>query len=152
MLVTHQHPFVLLHRFVGSVLLFLLPFALQAIFATGWAVTVGLVVGMGWGVINLVLALYSWNCTLFVLTTERIIFLEQHGFFQRELVESALTTIQQVSHHVHGILPTIFTYGNLVINAGNAPQPIIIRNIPDPYDIQQEILEAQTGEGFMEAE
>jgi membrane protein YdbS with pleckstrin-like domain len=149
-LVTHQHPFILLHSALFVAVFLLIPVVVYVFFPTGNLLAGAIVVGVAIAFLKAASAWYGWSRTLFLLTTERIVFLEQHGFFKRELVESPLKGIQQVSHAVTGLLHTVFGYGNLSLSTAASQQPIMIPNIPDPYAIQQEILQAQNGEGMIE--
>ena len=151
-LVTHQHPFVLLHATLFTVLILLVPFLVYVVTPTGMVLSLAVVAALACAGLKAISSWYGWNHTLFLLTTERIIFLEQHGFFKRELVESPLQGINQVSHSVKGMLPTVFGYGNLNLSTGSSQQPITILHVPDPYAIQQEILQTQNGEGFIESD
>jgi hypothetical protein len=108
--------------------------------------------GLILGILLLYIAWYSWNRTLLLVTNQRLVFLEQRGLFQRELVECGLESIQQVSHHVHGILHTVMGYGNIAVYTGGSQQPITIFHMPDPYGIQQAILAAKSGTPLQEVE
>jgi hypothetical protein len=148
-LITHQHPFVLLHSVLLSVLIFLIPFLIYTVSPTGTVLSLAVVLALILGGYRLLSAWYGWNRTLFLVTTERILFLEQHGFFKRELIEAPLKNIDQVSHSVTGLLHTVFGYGTLNLTTASSMQPIAINHVPYPYDIQQEILQTQHGEGFI---
>jgi len=152
LLVTHQHPFVLLHPVLWATFVFLVPFAVFAISPTGLILAVTIVLAIIIGITIAHHAWYSWNRTTVMLTTDRIIFLEQRGFFKRELTELPLHSIHQVSHSVSGILHTLFGFGTVTVATIGAQQPMTISNVPDPYAIQQEILQTQNGEGFVEEE
>jgi len=128
------------------------PFAVFAISPTGLILAVTIVLAIIIGITIAHHAWYSWNRTTVMLTTDRIIFLEQRGFFKRELTELPLHSIHQVSHSVSGILHTLFGFGTVTVATIGAQQPMTISNVPDPYAIQQEILQTQNGEGFVEEE
>jgi len=152
MLVTHQHPFVLLPAGLITVALWLVPFLIYAISPTGSVLALSIVIAIILGVARAYSAWHSWNRTMVLLTTDRVIFLEQHGFFKRELIELPLKSVQQVSHAVEGLLGTLFGYGTISIAAIGTQLPLVIPQVPDPYAIQQEILQTQNGEGFIEEE
>lgn len=128
----------------------MIPFAIYMLWPTGPVLSLSIVLAVIFGGLKLGAAWYGWSRTLLLLTNERVIFLEQHGFFRRELIESSLQGVQQISHMVHGLLHTAFGYGNLNLATAASQQPIIVPNIPDPYAIQQAILQAQKGDGFIE--
>jgi len=143
-LFTRQHPFVLLHPFLWVALIMLLPLVVYIF--TGSNTVLGLVL-LGCLILACwrgILAWYSWNNSIFLITTHRVVLLEQRGLLHREFSESGLSTIQQVSHEIKGLLHTVFGYGGIVIYTGNSQAPFSIPNIPDPYEIQQEIQRAAT--------
>jgi len=69
--------------------------------------------------------LFVWN-TFFILwldyyldvwivTNERIINIEQHGFFSRKVSELKLTKIQDVTSEIIGVIPSLLNYGNIYV-------------------------------------
>jgi uncharacterized membrane protein YdbT with pleckstrin-like domain len=128
-----------------AVVAFLVPFAAWIFLTVGSIFAFLIIGGILLGSLMLYMAWYSWNNTMLLVTNERLVFLEQKGLFQRELVECDLDSIQQVSHHVHGILHTVMGYGNISIYTGGSQQPILIQHMPDPYGLQQGILAAKSG-------
>lgn len=93
---------------------------------------------------------YYWNNSLVLLTNERVVVLEQKNWLHREFSECKLTNIQQVSHEVKGVLHTFFNFGTISILTGGSLESFTIPNVPNPYEIQQEILRASEKEGFLE--
>lgn len=152
LLVAHYHPLVLLHRVILAVAFWLFPLFLSAFISRGGFFALVFFACIVVGALLLWEEYYCWQRTLFLLTNERIVFLEQEGLFHRELVECDLKSIQQVSHKIKGVLHTLAGFGQISIQTGGAQQPIVIHHMPDPYEIQQEILRAKVGEGFMETD
>lgn len=86
---------------------------------------------------------YLWYNDIYVLTTERLFDIDQHGLFTRSLNEIPLENIQEVTHHIDGPLQSIFDFGNVIIHtAGPKSHNVTIENIPHPRKVQQEISEA----------
>lgn len=75
-----------------------------------------------------------------LLTTERVIVMEQHGLLHKEFAECNLENIQQVNHEIKGLLPTILGYGTLTIYTAGAQRAFIIPDLPEPGAVQEEIL------------
>lgn len=150
LLLSKKHPFVLFHPFLISTLVLLIPVAMASLISVGIILSVTVVVCIVFALIHATLAWFAWRNTTFLLTTERVVFLEQRGLVHREFVESMLANIQQVAHEVKGVRQTLFRYGNIALYTSGSQQPIIIRDMPDPYELQQEILRARAGEGFVE--
>jgi len=146
LLVCRQHPFVLLHPMLVSTALFLVPFVIDIFFSTGLVLSVSIVVFFIAALVHGFLAWYAWQNSMFLLTTERVVYLEQRHLLHREFIECGLANIQQVSHEVKGLLHTLLGYGSISISSGGSQQPVVMRNLPDPYELQQEIQRAGAGE------
>lgn len=149
-LVTHKHPFVLLKPLLISAFILLIPVAVVSLIPVGLIPSISIAVCIIVAILHGVLAWHAWTNTTFLLTNERIVFLERRSLFNRELVESNLKSIQKVAHEVKGLGQTLFGYGNIAIYTSGSQVPIVILEMPDPYEIQQEILRAAQGEGFIE--
>jgi len=77
---------------------------------------------------------------VWVLTTNRIINVEQKGLFLRHVSELKLVKIQDVTTEVEGFLPTMFNYGDVHIQTAAEQVRFIFRSVPDPYRIKSEIM------------
>jgi len=137
---TKQHPFVLLKPLLLSSTVFLMPLALYAFMDVNAVLGVITVVCVFGSLLWAFLAVYSWNNTLLLVTNERLLFLEQHNLLHREFAECRLGNIQQVTHKVHGLLGTLAGFGEITVITAGTDAHLSLHNIPDPYDVQQEIL------------
>ena len=149
-LFTKQHPLVLLHSFLIVALIWLVPLVVYLFTNSSLVLSWVYIVAILAGAVKGILAWYAWNNSVLLLTNERVVVLQQKSVLHREFSECNLLTIQQVSHEVKGLFGTMFGYGNLSISTGGSQTPFLIPNIPDPYEIQQEIQRSAVGEGFIE--
>lgn len=138
-LVAHQHPLVLLPAFLVAGLFLAVGVAGLAFFNRGILLSIVLLAAPIAAIIRILVAVYCWRRTLVLVTNERVGFFYQRGLFEREFYEAPHVAIVQVSHKVHGPLQTMFGYGTVIINTGDAESSIYIKDVPDPFDIQQEI-------------
>ncbi len=145
-LVSHQHPIVLLPSFLLAGLFLLLSLGAFAFLSNGLILGVLLISGPVLAVIEVLIALYRWRNTLLIVSTERVGFFYQKGLFKREFLEAPLQMVVQVSHKVEGIGQTLFGYGTVIVNTGDAESSIYIKDVPDPFDVQQEIQNSLTAE------
>lgn len=149
-LVAKQHPMIILDAMLGSALILLIPFLAYVYLPVGAALGVitfgSLFIGLGHGF----LAWYAWHNSVMMLTTERVVMLHQKGLLNQEFSECGLSNIQQVSHEIKGLYRTIFGFGTIIIYTGGAQTPLDIPNVPNPYEIQQEILRAASKGEFVE--
>ena len=151
-LVSRQHPFVLLRPMTVSVVILLVPFLVNVFMNFNAAWVAVFVVCLIVSILHAALAWFGWNNSMLLLTNERVVWLHQRGLLHREFSECGLGSIQQVSHELNGLLHTLMGYGHIKIQTGGSQQPFELPNIPDPYEIQQEIQRAANGEGFVEEE
>jgi len=150
LLLSRQHPFVLLRPFLIAGFILLIPLIVDIFVSFGPVLSTTIVICLLVGLIYGFLTWVSWNNSLLLLTTERVVQLKQHSIFNREFVECDLPNIQQVSHEVKGVMPTLWGYGTISVATGSSAEPILIKDMPDPYDIQQEIQRAVAGEAVEE--
>lgn len=77
--------------------------------------------------------IWYWNA--FVITTRRVIDIDQRGFFDRLVSEATHDNIQDVSYRVKGLLGTIFRYGTVVIQTAGTHTNLELHNIRDPKEV-----------------
>jgi hypothetical protein len=145
-LLCRKHPFVMLRHFLVSVLLLLVPFVVNIFVDVGLVLSLSVVICFVASALYGVLTWYSWYNSVLLLTTERVVVLEQHSIVNREFMECGLTSIMQVSHEVKGLLETMWGFGSISVFTGGAQKPLVIADMPEPYEIQQEIQRAMVGE------
>jgi uncharacterized membrane protein YdbT with pleckstrin-like domain len=78
-----------------------------------------------------------------IVTNERIINIEQRGFFNRDISELKLTKIQDVTSEIHGVIPTLFNYGNICVQTAGSIERFIFQQIPDPNRVKNLIIQLQ---------
>src|SRR3990167_7676017 len=95
--VQKRHPWVLSKAgflFIGIIVLIVLSFLFFGLSSiTNWFVILGIIFILGY-------AFYIWflyNNYLYVLTNQRVIIIEQSGFFSRQIVETELDKIQNIT-------------------------------------------------------
>lgn len=89
---------------------------------------------------------FSWINTTYVLTSERIIAVEQKNWFARSVTEAPLANIMTVTHDINGPVKSLLNFGNVMIRASGASEnEIVLRDVLDPFEIQQKILDTAKG-------
>lgn len=84
--------------------------------------------------------LYNWLNTLYIFTNQRLFSIEQGGLFSRANNEVPLKNIQNVSHRKKGIFQMMLNYGNIEVQTAGATTAMTLKNIENPYKVQQKIL------------
>lgn len=72
-----------------------------------------------------------------VVTTERIIDIEQITFFSRDVSEFRLDRIQDITVVVRGFLETTLDFGNIQITTAGATQGFTIKSVPRPAELRK---------------
>jgi uncharacterized membrane protein YdbT with pleckstrin-like domain len=86
-------------------------------------------------------AYYLYYSSVFLITSERVIYLHQKSVLKRKITETNLDKIQDVSSDTEGFIKNMLGFGDLIIRTAGASQgnEIIIKSIANPYALQQEI-------------
>lgn len=75
---------------------------------------------------------FTWQHTVFVITDQRVVDVDQRGFFDRTYSEIGHHDIQDVTFRIKGILPTIFRYGTLVVKTAGSAADLEMRRVRYP--------------------
>lgn len=81
-----------------------------------------------------------------IVTTERIIDVEQIRFFSREVATVALENIQDITVKVDGIIASFFGFGDLLIQTAAEKREFILKGVPDPESFKKIIYDLHQAE------
>lgn len=126
---------------VYSIVLFFFMFPLFAFGILGIAAFIGLFLLGAWYVLKKV---FRWYRNAFIVTTHRIIDVEQKSWLYRSISEISHHKIDNVSHRIRGVFHTIFHCGDLYIQSRGGTTNLVMKNVSHPSRIQsflQQILE-----------
>ncbi len=82
---------------------------------------------------------YSFN--VFIITDERIVDIDQRGFFDRTVSETTYDKIQDVSFRIKGVTQTVLHYGSVIIQTAGTQANIELHGVKSPQLVQQAIVE-----------
>lgn len=77
---------------------------------------------------------------VWVITTERIISIEQKGLFSRSLIELQLDRVQDVNADISGFVPTLLHYGNISVQAAGAVSNTILQQVAHADAVARKIM------------
>jgi len=151
-LFVRKHWAAYLGQFFLSIFLFFFPLALLlVIYLNDKTIFTGLVLNLivlGASTYYLIISTFiftswlSFYYDLYIVTDESIIDLFQQGFFGRKIVQISLLRVQDVSSNIQGLFPTLFAYGNILIEtAGEQTQNVLLEQVPNPQEISAKIIE-----------
>jgi hypothetical protein len=103
-------------------------------------------VGLGSFVLLLAFLRYFHNfyLSLQLVTTDRVIDIDQKGIFRREVNELAIGNIQDVTYKQNGFLPSLLGYGEVIIKTSsieigstndNTVNGFVFENCPEPAKV-----------------
>jgi hypothetical protein len=145
--VLHHHPITYLKQFLITAVLILLSFFLMFyLFSLGQLGAALFSALLFTGIFYGSREFYIWYNNIFIITTQRIIDIDQTGFFHKTVSEVTLEKILDISYYVHGILQTILNLGTIKITEPGAS--LILRNIKEVAKVNQvvtDLIREQTG-------
>jgi membrane protein YdbS with pleckstrin-like domain len=137
---TRRHLVTIVPKLLLSMLLIVIPFFLLfPLFALGLA---GVFVFAAMVIAGIVLAVRTfilWDADVLIVTTFRLVDVDQRGIFSRMVSEAPLTAIQDVSWSRKGVLETMFRMGALVIQTASSTNTIEAPKIPYPEYVHEMI-------------
>jgi len=139
--VIKNHPYVLFLPGIKAILFLAIPSATLIFFGAslGFTITTLICVPIALGVFFR--AYYIYSASVLLITSQRVLYMDQANFFKKKIIETNLDKIQDVSSDMSGAIKTALGFGDLIIRTAGASQgtEIVIKNIPNPYQAQQEI-------------
>lgn len=85
-----------------------------------------------------------------IVTNERIINIEQRGFFVRKISELKITKIQDITSEIIGVIPSLLNYGNIYVQTAGEKEHFTFHKIPDPNFVKNKIVQLQEKEKLSE--
>jgi hypothetical protein len=96
------------------------------------------------------LAFHNYYLSIQIVTSDRIIDIDQRGIFNREVNEVMLENIEDVSYKQKTFFSLIFNFGNVVLQSSGTDNPgnpatedkingFVFNNVPDPKAIASKI-------------
>ena len=80
---------------------------------------------------------------VWIITSQRIVNIEQRGLFTRHVSELRYNKIEDITTEVSGLLPTILNYGDVKIQTAAEEEEFRFRTVTDPYHIKNIIMDLQ---------
>ena len=151
--VIHRNWFYLLQQFtavfVGAMLFFIAIFYLPILFPAIFNEQYRQLTAFLENFFMLAIWVYSfliwvdYYFDIWIITTERIINIEQKGMFTRSVSELRFSKIQDITAEVMGFLPTIINYGDVKVQTAGEEEEFLFRTVSDPYEVKNIIMGLQ---------
>lgn len=134
-LITRRHLMTLAPGLFLALCLIVVPFFLIFPLFSWGAIGVGLFLfAVVAGIVIAVRTFLLWDADVFIVTTHRIVDVDQRGVFMRMVKEAQLNTIQDAAWKREGMLETVFRMGTITIKTSG--QMIEAHRIPRPEIVQ----------------
>lgn len=78
---------------------------------------------------------------VWVITTDRLLDIQQKSLFARTMAELDLYQIQDATSEVKGFFASFFNYGDLTIQTAAAKPQFKLTSVRDPHGLRQKILD-----------
>jgi len=83
---------------------------------------------------------FVYNNDIYILTSQRIINIDQSSFFTRRVSEAELENIQNVTYEIKGPIRSFLNFGDIIVStAGNTPG-LTLKNVENPHFVQEKIV------------
>lgn len=102
---------------------------------------VGLLLG-GLAVLILLLGTWVWRQNQLILTNLHLIQTNQLGLFNRSLSQLSLARIQDVTYRKHGLLATLFNFGDIEVETAGEDENFVFRQVGTCESISAQIMQA----------
>ncbi len=150
LLVLREHPFLLIIKLAIWVFAAALPFIVETLFrpyllGAEPAVMDSFLLLRDMYLLFALLALFMifglYHLNVHIVTTNRIIDLDQLGLTKHHTVETHVNRIQDVTAEIRGIWGHIFNYGTVNVMSASDNAKITFENIPNPKKVKRAILD-----------
>lgn len=85
-----------------------------------------------------------WHFNIYILTSKRIVDIDFFNLFYRDVSQTTLNNVEDITYSKGGVFQNFFDYGDLTLQtAGTAPN-FDFHHIPDPEGSQQKIINLVT--------
>ncbi len=148
-----RHWYVFAAEVSSLALLALLPFAAFIVLASSGAfeaveglLSLFVFVSAGWLLALWTLFFIFWTnyyLDVWIVTDRRIIDVEQHGLFSREISEFRLENIEDLTVEVKGLLPTFLRFGDVYVQTAGENREFAIHHVPNPHKLKDIIVAEQ---------
>lgn len=148
--VIHRHWFNVLKQFI-PLKLFFFGLILASLFARTIADSIGApeILPLAYFILS-GLAIFIWvsailvwvdyHLDIWIVTSSRVLNIEQKGLFSRTISELDYTHVQDVTSEVHGPIKTLLNYGDVDVQTAGTHGKFTFRNIPRPEKIKTLVM------------
>lgn len=90
-------------------------------------------------------SLTDYYLDVWIITSSRIIAIDQRGLFRRSVASCRIERIQNVDVEINGVIATLFDFGTLRVETAGEDHDFIIKGVGKPREAKASILEIADG-------
>lgn len=136
----HPHPWTLAKTGLWVLLIGLVAVVVFLIFKSIEIRIISVIIALILVTVILVFRGYIYVNTLFVITNERIIYIEQSRFFNRRVQETELVNMYNLGYKTQGFWQSLLNYGEVrIVTEGDFTDCIVIKDIENPSFIHEKL-------------
>lgn len=141
--IRRRHPWVLAKYALILVGVAVAVFAAFLIWGASRTSVVILIAAVVYMIFSFVNRWFVYTNDIFILTNQRIINIDQAGFFVRRVAEAELENIQNVTYEIKGPIKSFLNFGQIDISTAGTSPALILKNVENPHFIQEKIIALQ---------
>lgn len=126
---------------IGGAIIFLVSFFLFWLLSKGWPGRILLGVGIFLGIFVIFRAWFFWRRNIFVITTDRLVDISRATWFEEIISTVGFMDLKDIFAVKKGLLPGIFNYGSLVVEAKGENVVLEIPRVRNPERILADIIQ-----------
>jgi len=143
-LIVRQHPWYFFVPAISILAVFGVLAMIFIFFRSSQVLSWATVVALAMSLYILARAWFVWQSQTYVISNERLVGVEQRGWFTHSVSEATLENILFINHVIKGPIKTMLNFGDVHIRAsGVTEDELVFRNVANPYEIQQLVVKAQ---------
>ncbi|MBI4138584.1 hypothetical protein HY479_00345 [Candidatus Uhrbacteria bacterium] len=143
-LLVRRHPVTLVPGLGFAMLLIVIPFFfLFPLFSFGLPGMGVFLVSVLAGIVVTVRTFILWDSDVLIITTLRLVDVDQKGVFSRFVTEVSFLSVKDVSWKRHGFVDTACGVGTLTVSRSGESKPLEITRVSHPERVQETINDAR---------
>ena len=88
-----------------------------------------------------------WYFNIYIVTNQHLVDINFDSILQREVLEAGIENVESASSRIKGIIPSLFNYGNVVVQTAAHTQEITFNSVPFPDSVVDRINDLKTLKG-----
>jgi len=149
-LLLRKHPITNIPWIITAMLMLIAPLLLDSLpLFDAIPLNIRLIASLFWYLITSAFVLeefLSWFFNVYIVTDERVFDVDFVNLIYREITDANIDQIQDVTSRVGGVIPTVFNYGDVVIQTAAEIPQIEFLSVPRPGTVAQVLRELRVQE------